>query len=160
MKEPFMTLKETVLLSVVGITVILNGVLMTLLEPASVLHELRIVAWIAFGIGCALVILSLVALRSKSTKAVIDSGIYGVVRHPMYLGGIFFYAYMILWAQHWLVAILAVVGIVCVYYTMIIEEEERCIKRFGDAYREYMQAVPRANLLVGVIRLLRRRKRE
>ena len=159
MKEPFMTLKETVLLSIVGLTVILNGILMGLLEPLDVIDELRIVAWIAFGIGCALVILSVVALRSKGTKSVIDSGIYGVVRHPMYLGGIFFYVYMILLAQHWLVAILAVIGMVCVYLTMKIEEEERCIKKFGDAYRQYMQRVPRANILVGVIRLLGHRKR-
>lgn len=158
MKEPFMTLKETVLLSIVGVTVILNWVLMGLLEPFVVLDELRIFAWIAFGIGCALVILSVVALRSKGTKAVIDSGIYGVVRHPMYLGGIFFYVYMILWAQHRIVAILAIVGIVCVYYVMKIEEEERCIEKFGDAYRQYMQSVPRANLLVGIIRLLRSRR--
>lgn len=159
MKEPFMTLKETVLLSIVGLTVILNGVLMGSLEPPGVLDELRIVAWIAFGIGCALVILSIVALRTKSTKAVIDSGIYGVVRHPMYLGGIFFYVYMILWAQHWIVAILAIVGMICIYLTMKIEEEERCIKKFGDAYIQYMESVPRANLLVGIIRLLGHRKR-
>lgn len=159
MKEPFMTLKEAVLLSIIGLTAILNVVLMRLLEPNAVLDELRIVAWIAFGIGCALVILSVVALHSKGTEALIDSEIYGVVRHPMYLGGIFFYAYMILLAQHWIVAILAVVGMVCVYYTMKIEEEERCIKRFGDAYRQYMKSVPRANIVAGLIRLLRRKKR-
>lgn len=152
--------KETLLLSIVGLTVILNGVLMALLEPPTVLDELRIFAWIAFGIGCALVILSIVALRSKGTKAIIDSGIYAVVRHPMYLGGIFFYVYMILWTQHWIIAVLAIVGMACVYYTMKIEEEERCIEKFGDAYRQYMQSVPRANILVGVIQLLRRRRRE
>jgi hypothetical protein len=80
MKEPFMTLKETVLLSIVGITVILNGVLSRLLESLGVLDELRIVARISFGIGCALVILSMVTLCSKGTKAVIDSGIYAVLR--------------------------------------------------------------------------------
>lgn len=159
MKEPFMTLKETVLLSIVGLTAILNGVLMSLLEPNVVLDELQIVAWIAFGIGCALVILSIVALRGKGTEAVIDSGIYGVVRHPMYLGGIFFYTYMILWAQHWIVAILAIVGIVCVYYTMKMEEEERCVEKFGDDYRQYMKSVPRANIVAGLIRLLQRKKR-
>lgn len=159
MKEPFMTLKETVLLSIVGLTVILNGVLMALLEPPEVLDELRVVAWIAFAIGCALVVLSMVTLRSKGTKAVIDTGIYAFVRHPIYLGGIFFYVYMILWAQHWSIAVLALVGMVCVYLTMKIEEEERCIEKFGDAYRQYMQSVPRANILAGLIRLLRRRKR-
>jgi protein-S-isoprenylcysteine O-methyltransferase Ste14 len=159
MKEPFMTLKETVLLSIVGITVILNGVLSRLLESPSVLDELRIVAWISFGIGCALVILSMVTLRSKGTKAVIDSGIYAVVRHPMYLSGIFFYVWIILEAQHWIIAILSIVGIVCVYWLTKIEEE-RCIERFGDAYKDYMESVPRANLLVGVIRLLRRRNKE
>jgi len=149
MKEPFMTLKETVLLSIVGITVILNGVLSRLLESPAVLDELRIVAWISFGIGCALVILSMVTLRSKGTKAVIDSGIYAVVRHPMYLSGIFFYVWMILEAQHWIIAILSIVCIVCVYWLMKIEEEERCIERFSDAYKDYMESVPRANLLVG-----------
>ena len=155
-----MNLMKMALLSIVGLTVILNGVLMGLLEPLGVLDELRILAWITFGIGCALVILSIVALRSKGTEAVIDSGIYAVVRHPMYLGGISFYVYMILWAQHWIIAILAIVGMVCVYLTMKIEEEERCIERFGDAYRQYMRSLPRANLLVGLIRLVRRRKRE
>lgn len=155
-----MKLKEMLLLSIVGLTVILNGVLMALLEPPTVLDELRILAWIPFGIGCALVILSIVALRSKGTEAVIDTGIYAVVRHPMYLGGIFFYVYLILWAQHWIIAIIAIVGMVCVYLTMRIEEEERCIEKFGDAYRRYMQAVPRANLLAGVTRMLQRRKRE
>jgi protein-S-isoprenylcysteine O-methyltransferase Ste14 len=158
MKKPFMTLKETVLLSIVGLTVILNGVLMGLLGPPRVLDELRIIAWIAFGMGCALVILSILTLRTKGTKAVIDSGVYAVVRHPMYLGGIFFYVYMILWAQHWIVAILAIVGMVCVYFTMKIEEE-RCIEKFGDVYRQYMRSVPRANLLAGLIWLLRRGKR-
>lgn len=155
-----MTLKETVVLSIVGLTVILNSVLMGLLEPHAVLGELRIVAWIAFGIGWALIILSIVALRRKGTKTLIDSGVYAVVRHPMYAGGIFFYVYMSLWAQHWIIAIIAIVGVVCVYLTMKIEEEERCIKRFGNAYGQYMQSVPRANLLIGVIRLLRRRRRE
>ena len=159
MKEPFMTLKETILLSIVGLTVVLNAVLMQRVRPLGTLHELRILGWIAFGIGCVLVILSIAGLRSKGTNAVIDSGIYAVVRHPMYLGGMFFYVYMILLAQHWLIAILAVVGIVCVYWTMKIEEEERCIKRFGDAYRQYMQSVPRANLLVGIMRLVGRSKR-
>jgi len=143
-----MNLKETVLLSIVGLTVILNRVPMALLEPPAVLDELRIVAWTAFAIGCTLPILSILALRSKGTEAVIDSAIYAVVRHPMYLGGIFFYIYMILWAQHWIIAMLAVVGMVCVYYTMKLEEEERCIKKFSGAYRQYMRSVPRVNLLV------------
>jgi protein-S-isoprenylcysteine O-methyltransferase Ste14 len=32
------------------------------------------------------------------------------------------------------------------------EEEQSNIEKFGDAYKRYMQVVPRANFLLGIIR--------
>jgi protein-S-isoprenylcysteine O-methyltransferase Ste14 len=37
----------------------------------------------------------------------------------------------------------------------VLREEQMSIEKFGDDYKRYMQKVPRMNLLVGVIRLLR-----
>jgi protein-S-isoprenylcysteine O-methyltransferase Ste14 len=47
----------------------------------------------------------------------------------------------------------------CVYL-ISRQEDQRLIEKFGDDYKRYMQSVPRMNFLVGVIRLVRRRKRE
>jgi len=82
-------------------------------------------------------------------------GIYGVVRHPQYLGFIWITLGVVLMSQHWLSVICGVVG--CLLFCVDIRSEERSsIARFGDAYQEYMARVPGMNLLSG---LLRRRQR-
>jgi protein-S-isoprenylcysteine O-methyltransferase Ste14 len=45
-------------------------------------------------------------------------------------------------------------------YTEIPKEERGLILKFGDAYRYYMQEVPRLNPLQGVIRLLTKKIEE
>lgn len=34
----------------------------------------------------------------------------------------------------------------------MIEEEKRNIEKFGEGYKDYIQRVPRINLLVGIIK--------
>jgi protein-S-isoprenylcysteine O-methyltransferase Ste14 len=34
------------------------------------------------------------------------------------------------------------------------DEEEASIEKFGEAYKEYMQRVPRVNFLLGIFRLI------
>jgi protein-S-isoprenylcysteine O-methyltransferase Ste14 len=60
--------------------------------------------------------------------------------------------------QNWIVAISTIVGIACCYL-IILSEDQRNIEKFGDAYKRYTRKVPRMNLLLGIIRLLRCRKR-
>jgi protein-S-isoprenylcysteine O-methyltransferase Ste14 len=65
----------------------------------------------------------------------------------------------ILISQHWLSAIIGIPIIVWLY-TELPKEEEGLTLKFGDDYKRYMQKVPRINFVLGVIRLLQRRKRE
>ena len=96
----------------------------------------------------------------RKVKVFIDSGIYAIVRHPLYLGWILaiFVATIFLY-QHWLFVIVGIPGIVSVYL-ISRQEEQTNIEKFGNEYKRYMQKVPGMNLLVGVIRLIRRRKRD
>jgi len=93
------------------------------------------------------------------TTVVVDSGIYAVVRHPQYLGFMLFVLALVLMSQHWLSVLSGVFGS-ALFYKDVLREEQMSIEKFGDAYKRYMQKVPRINLLVGVIRLLRRRKKK
>jgi hypothetical protein len=45
-------------------------------------------------------------------------------------------------------------------YLIALKADQELIEKFGDDYRRYMQKVPRMNFLLGLIRLLRRRKGE
>jgi protein-S-isoprenylcysteine O-methyltransferase Ste14 len=83
----------------------------------------------------------------------------GVIRHPIYLSFIFFVIALILISQHWLSVIFGFPMIAFLYLSMRWEEQTN-IEKFGDEYRLYMRSVPRMNLLLGVIRLQRHRKRK
>jgi NAD-dependent dihydropyrimidine dehydrogenase PreA subunit len=97
--------------------------------------------------------------RFVDTTVLVDSGLYGLVRHPQFLGCIMLMFASILVSQHWLSAIIGI-PISMWLYTEISKEEKGLMIRFGDYYKRYMEKVPRMNFLVGIIRLLRRRKRK
>jgi len=90
------------------------------------------------------------------TTVLVDSGIYGIVRHPQILGGILLITASILISQHWLAAIIGV-PVSAWLYTWTAKEEKGLTTKFGDDYKRYMQKVPRMNFLLGIARRLRRR---
>ena len=90
-------------------------------------------------------------------QAVVDSGMYGVVRHPIYLSFMLVILSLILISQHWLSVVLGLPWMVYLYLSMLGEEQIN-IERFGDAYRQYTREVPRVNLVLGAIRRWRRRR--
>ena len=112
--------------------------------------------WILLAFGSLLVALSVATLAHNRGIGLIESGVYGVVRHPMYLGAFVLFFSWIFFHPHWIVVLISSVNMVIVYL-FILQGERRNIAKFGDAYRRYMEAVPRMNPLAGSIRRLRRR---
>ena len=129
--------------------------------------SLAYLGWAILLGAMALIALPLVLLPRKGqaprgggvtrTTAVVSTGIYAVIRHPLYLGWMLVYVALVLIAQHWLVALVAVAGTACMYL-ICMHEERRLLSRFGEEYARYMEVVPRVNLLTGVVRLVGRRR--
>jgi len=92
------------------------------------------------------------------TTKVVDSGIYGIVRHPQYLAGVIMSIAMPMIAQHWLVAVFGAVAIL-IYYLDTFSEEKSSIEKFDYAYQRYMERVPRMNFLLGIARKLSHKRR-
>jgi len=131
-------------------------VIFKVVEPTNI-EVLCYVGWIFWAVGIALIILPYYHFYYRKANVLVDIGIYAVVRHPLYLGWILsiFVATIFLY-PHWLFAIIGFSGIASVY--LISREEDRLnIEKFGKNYKKYMEKVPRMNLLLGVMRLLRRR---
>ena len=152
--------EDNILMGITGIVFFLNMLLLNipLLNVVPVMEELIIVGWILLGIGALFVLLSVLTLRRKGTTNVTDSGVYGVVRHPMYLGGMVMFLSHIFFGQNWIVVISTVVGVYCCYL-LIQSEDQQNIEKFGDNYKLYKGKVLGMNFVVGVIRMLQRRKR-
>jgi protein-S-isoprenylcysteine O-methyltransferase Ste14 len=151
--------KDVIAMSICGITIALYFLFLFFgsLDMPFASDALTVLALILCACGLLLFVLSIVTLRRHGTQDLIDTGIYGVVRHPMYLSGIFFYLAMVCFLPHWIIAVNAIVGTASVYWTMILGEQGN-LEKFGEGYQRYMQSVPRANLLAGVIRQLRRQE--
>ena len=89
------------------------------------------------------------------TTKLVDTGIYSIVRHPQYITWMLWaFAGMLLF-QHWIVICLGVPIIPITYFDLINADKDG-IKKFGDDYKRYMQKVPRANFLIGIIRVFKK----
>jgi protein-S-isoprenylcysteine O-methyltransferase Ste14 len=129
---------------------------------------LFIIGWVVWAVGMVLVMAPIVMFprrggvpKGKSyvnTTRLVDTGIYAIVRHPQYTGGLLaIFLTTLLWYPHWLFGVLGVMGAVVVYLSCR-EEDKYLVKKFGNDYKDYMQKVPRMNFLLGATRLLRTSK--
>lgn len=143
-------------MSVLGLTFFLNIIAINFLSHP-IIKELMLVGWMIFSIGALIYVLSVLTLRRKGTSRIIVSGLYGIVRHPMYFGAMAMFFSHIFLGQNWMVVISTIVALVCCYL-IILSDEQQNIKKFGDDYKRYMRRVPRMNIVTGVIRLLQRRE--
>jgi len=66
---------------------------------------------------------------------------------------------LILMTQHWISLIIGLMLIGLLSSAMVMEEREN-LEKFGDAYRDYMERVPRINLPAGIIKRAIRGRRE
>jgi len=133
-------------------------------------NRVESIAYIGIGIWWIAVILAWLPIfifkrrgnvpKGKSfvhTTALVDSGLYSIIRHPQYTSGLLFSFSLMLISQTWFITGLSVVVMSLMYKDIILADQHE-IEKFGDAYRQYMKKVPRANLLLGFLRMIKRKK--
>ena len=155
------------LLSSIGgvLTVVQIVLAFFLCRPGS--EALEWAGWICLWTSGIFGMLPIITFRRKGsvpkgesymkTTVLVDTGIYAIVRHPQ--GGtawLLINLGVMLVAQHWTSVILGLASMGLVYADTF-KADQYCIEKFGDAYKRYMERVPRVNFVAGIIRLLRRR---
>jgi protein-S-isoprenylcysteine O-methyltransferase Ste14 len=94
-------------------------------------------------------------MRNKSGK-LIKTGVYSLIRHPMYLGGMFLLFAMVCFLPHWIMVLLVSINLIVIYRFML-DGDRQNIEKFGEEYHIYKEQVPRMNLIVGIFKHLRRK---
>lgn len=89
------------------------------------------------------------------TQKLVTNGPYAIIRHPQYLGGLFFAISITLWTQILLSLILSII-IIILTYQWTYAEDKKLIEKFGEDYKKYMERVPRLNFMLGIVKRARR----
>jgi len=80
----------------------------------------------------------------EETTVLIEGTIFGVIRHPLYLGFTLWGISQILAIQSIISIVLGIIAIFCSWMAAK-KEDEFNLKKFGNSYREYMTRVPMWN---------------
>ena len=78
----------------------------------------------------------------RDPPRVIQEGIYGFCRHPMYLSALLVYVALFLYSWS-LIALGVFLGALLFYSYIARYEEHLLVTHFGDSYRQYQAKVPR-----------------
>jgi len=90
---------------------------------------------------------------TKSDHALVTTGPYRWVRHPLYTTGASLLLAIGLMASNWFMLLFAVVVAIAVRWVVIPLEEQELVKKFGEQYRTYMERTGR--LLPRMLRQVR-----
>ena len=106
----------------------------------------QVVSWILLILSAYFGLAGFILLKKKgkssgnfeNTKILVKSGVYGLIRHPLYLS-LFLLGTGVMMKDPKIPAILlGVINLVCVFFTALAEEKEM-IEKFGEPYKEYMK---------------------
>ena len=85
--------------------------------------------------------LNIVFGEIREESVIIRKGVFGIVRHPIYLGSILFYLGLLTLTFSIIAAIIWI--FIIAFYCFIAQHEEKLLlKKFGKDYEEYMREVP------------------
>ena len=106
---------------------------------------LQVISWILLILSAYIVIAGYLLLKRKgkpsvnfeNTSLLVRSGIYGYIRHPLYLSIFLFGTGVVLKDPRPTQLVLGAINLIAVWFTSRIEEREM-VEKFGDEYRIYM----------------------
>ncbi len=85
--------------------------------------------------------LNIVFGEIREEPSVIKKGVFGVVRHPIYLGSILFYLGLLIFTFSIMATIIWI--IIIAFYCFISKHEEKLLlEKYGKDYEDYMREVP------------------
>jgi protein-S-isoprenylcysteine O-methyltransferase Ste14 len=134
-------------------------------QPGS--EVLRWIGWTLWWTGAVFGWLPIFAFLRKGdvpkgksyvhTTRLVETGVYAIVRHPqMGTAWLLMSLALMLITQHWASVALGIPAMVLAYVDLL-KADQRLVEKFGDAYQQYMERVPRVNFVAGIVRLIARR---
>jgi protein-S-isoprenylcysteine O-methyltransferase Ste14 len=168
LKKALYRLNPWLLSSVGGALLVLQIVLCVFRSNPAGVAVVRYTGYVLWTVAVVFAIVPIFTLRRRGgvqegqsymkTTTLVTTGVYSLVRHPQ--GGLAWLLMnlaAILVGQTWAITLLGGISMILAYLDTH-KTDQYCIEKFGQEYERYMEAVPRVNVVLGVTRLLRRRR--
>lgn len=95
-----------------------------------------------YALGLIGLIVSLFNFRDTPLDQPVSRGLYKISRHPQILSTTTIFLGICFMLGSWLLLLLLALAKLLEHFG-ILAEEESCLQQYGDAYRDYLQRVPR-----------------
>jgi protein-S-isoprenylcysteine O-methyltransferase Ste14 len=134
------------------VTKIVNAITHMVIMPLTLIYSIFLpiqlgtwwfyVGLIIYLLGLVMVLLFSITFGTAALDEPISTGVYAISRNPSYFG--FFLAYLGtgIASASWIFVFCALVWIISWQFG-IVEEERILIKKYGEAYKQYMNRTPR-----------------
>jgi protein-S-isoprenylcysteine O-methyltransferase Ste14 len=134
--------RRQVVFTAIGKLLALVTVLMIVFTPLELESPVLIVGTALVGLGLIGLIKALFDFRNTPPDRPVTQGIYGITRHPQNMASSFVILGCTIAIGSWLALILFVLARIFLHANLVAEEEV-CLREYGQAYRKYMELVPR-----------------
>ncbi len=95
-----------------------------------------------YSLGAIIMFMAIFDFRTTPIEKPVTKGVYRFSRNPMYLGTFLFFCGTGIACLSWIFLILTGVLIVLMHVD-VVSEERSCLQKYGNAYQEYMNRIPR-----------------
>ena len=79
--------------------------------------------------------------ETHRTETIVTTGVYSIIRHPQYFGGLLAHVGISFLLSGWY-SLLATPLMVVLVYLISKKEEKELVKEFGKEYKDYKKKVP------------------
>ncbi|MFO8017575.1 MAG: isoprenylcysteine carboxylmethyltransferase family protein [Promethearchaeia archaeon] len=147
-----------------GIFLVVEMILLWFTSPPSSalpIPWLEMLFWFIWIPGMIMIIIPFFKFRKEgnvkegdfyeNTQKLVDSGIFSIIRHPQYTGGMWIAIAMIFPNQSVEIIVFAGLAIAAFGLTIYIEEE-KLVEKFGDEYKKYKKRTSACSFLIGLWR--------
>jgi protein-S-isoprenylcysteine O-methyltransferase Ste14 len=95
-----------------------------------------------FILSGVMYIATIINIANTPVNKPVTIGIYRIMRHPIYFSGFLMYIGIGIACASWIVILCALLWI-AFFYVVVPAEEDFLLKKYGDAYRVYIDRTPR-----------------
>jgi protein-S-isoprenylcysteine O-methyltransferase Ste14 len=142
MKETSVPVKHERTVSISFMIVMFGALIYSVFLPLQLGTLWFFIGLIIFSIAEIMYIAILMTIHFTSLDQPFTTGLYRYSRHPIYLMQLSVFTSVAIACVSWMFLLFAII-IGILQYIVVPSEEQDCLEKYGDAYKEYMDRTPR-----------------